>query len=140
MRSGVVDTSNATVATCGVAIMAKGSVPGHSKTRLVPPLTFDQAAQCNTAFVRDVAENILAASAQTPIAGYVASPSETVYCATKFAVQGFTDGLRREVGRRGVQVTLIAPGPIKTEFMARIRTGEPAAEPQRSGRHEHAGR
>jgi short-subunit dehydrogenase len=63
------------------------------------------------------------------IAGYVASPGETVYCATKFAVQGFTDGLRREVGRRGVQVTLIAPGPIKTEFMARIRTGEPAAEP-----------
>src|SRR5512132_29932 len=63
------------------------------------------------------------------IAGYVASPGETVYCATKFAVQGFTDGLRREVGRRGVQVTLIAPGPIKTEFMARIRTGEPSAEP-----------
>src|SRR2546430_13709299 len=30
----------------------------------------------------------------------------------------------REVGRRGVQVTLIAPGPIKTEFMARIRTGD----------------
>ena len=49
MRSGVVDTNKATVATCGVAIMAKGSVPGHSKTRLVPPLTFEQAAQCNTA-------------------------------------------------------------------------------------------
>jgi len=63
------------------------------------------------------------------IAGYVASPGETVYCATKYAVQGFTDGLRREVARRGVQVTLIAPGPIKTEFMARIRTGEPAGEP-----------
>jgi short-subunit dehydrogenase len=63
------------------------------------------------------------------IAGFVAAPGETVYCATKFAVQGFTDGLRREVARRGVQVTLIAPGPIKTEFMARIRTGEPAGEP-----------
>jgi short-subunit dehydrogenase len=63
------------------------------------------------------------------MAGYVAGPGETVYCATKFAVQGFTDGLRREVARRGVQVTLIAPGPIKTEFMARIRTGEPAGEP-----------
>ena len=62
------------------------------------------------------------------IAGYVAAPGETVYCATKFAVQGFTDGLRREVARRGVDVTLIAPGPIKTEFMARIRTGEPAEE------------
>jgi short-subunit dehydrogenase len=63
------------------------------------------------------------------IAGYVAAPGETAYCATKFAVQGFTEGLRREVARRGVKVTLIAPGPIKTEFMARIRTGEPAAEP-----------
>src|SRR5215216_5156255 len=63
------------------------------------------------------------------IAGYVSAPGETVYCATKFAVQGFTDGLRREVVRRGVDVTLIAPGPIKTEFMARIRTGEPAGEP-----------
>ena len=63
------------------------------------------------------------------IAGYVSAPGETVYCATKFAVQGFTDGLRREVVRRGVAVTLIAPGPIKTEFMARIRTGEPAEEP-----------
>jgi short-subunit dehydrogenase len=62
------------------------------------------------------------------IAGYVAAPGETVYCATKFAVQGFTDGLRREVAGRGVQVTLIAPGPIKTEFMARIRTGQPAEE------------
>jgi short-subunit dehydrogenase len=63
------------------------------------------------------------------IAGYVAAPGETVYCATKFAVQGFTDGLRREVVGRGVDVTLIAPGPIKTEFMARIRTGEPADQP-----------
>jgi short-subunit dehydrogenase len=44
-------------------------------------------------------------------------------------VQGFTDGLRREIAPRGVDVTLIAPGPIKTEFMARIRTGEPAEEP-----------
>ena len=63
------------------------------------------------------------------IAGYVSAPGETVYCATNFAVQGFTDGLRREVVRRGVDVTLIAPGPIKTEFMARIRTGEPAGQP-----------
>ena len=52
--------------------MAKASTPGSTKTRLVPPLTFDEAARCNTAFLRDVADNILAASAQASIAGYMA--------------------------------------------------------------------
>jgi uncharacterized protein len=90
MRSGVVDTNKAPVATCGVAIMAKGSVPGHSKTRLVPPLTFEQAAQCNTAFLRDVADNILAAAAERSIAGYIAyGPAE--------ARPFFEDNLPREM-------------------------------------------
>jgi len=63
------------------------------------------------------------------VAGFVGVPGETVYCTTKFAVQGFTDGLRRELRGRGVDVTLIAPGPIKTEFLARATTGAPAPEP-----------
>ncbi|HEX3503482.1 MAG TPA: TIGR04282 family arsenosugar biosynthesis glycosyltransferase [Xanthobacteraceae bacterium] len=56
--------------------MAKASVPGHAKTRLVPPLTFDEAANLNTAFLRDVADNLsLAARHAAPqagIAGYAA--------------------------------------------------------------------
>jgi rSAM/selenodomain-associated transferase 1 len=52
--------------------MAKASVPGCTKTRLVPPLTSDEAAACNTAFLRDVVDNILAASGEASIAGYVA--------------------------------------------------------------------
>jgi uncharacterized protein len=72
MRSDVVDIDRAEIAACGIAIMAKASVPGQTKTRLVPPLTLEQAAQCNTAFLRDVAENILAAAAQNSIAGYIA--------------------------------------------------------------------
>jgi rSAM/selenodomain-associated transferase 1 len=60
------------VAACGIAVMAKASTPGRTKTRLVPPLSFEEAAQCNTAFLRDIAENILAASAQASIAGYMA--------------------------------------------------------------------
>jgi len=63
------------------------------------------------------------------IAGYVGVPAEAVYCATKYAVQGYTDALRRELSGRGVKVTLIAPGPIKTEFLARATTGGPAPEP-----------
>jgi len=72
MRSAVLGSDNASVSACGIAVMAKASVPRRTKTRLVPPLTFDQAAQCNTAFLRDAAENILAASTKTSIAGYLA--------------------------------------------------------------------
>jgi uncharacterized protein len=64
------------MAFCGIAFMAKASVPGRAKTRLVPPLSFDEAAKLNTAFLRDVADNLsLAARHATPeasIAGYAA--------------------------------------------------------------------
>ena len=33
-----------TAGACGIAIMAKASAPGRTKTRLAPPLTFEQAA------------------------------------------------------------------------------------------------
>jgi hypothetical protein len=56
MRTALADTDNAAVPTCGIAVMAKASIPGRTKTRLVPPLTFEEAAQYNTAFLRDVAD------------------------------------------------------------------------------------
>jgi uncharacterized protein len=49
---------------CGIAFMAKASAPGRAKTRLVPPLTFDEAADLNTAFLQDVAENLVLADEQ----------------------------------------------------------------------------
>ena len=61
-----------TTGSCGIAVMAKASAPGRTKTRLVPPLTFEQAAALNTAFLRDVAGNLLLAGRHAPIAAYVA--------------------------------------------------------------------
>ena len=55
-----------------MAFMAKASAPGRTKTRLVPPLTFAEAADLNTAFLRDVAENLRVASRHTAITGYAA--------------------------------------------------------------------
>ena len=61
---------------CGIAFMAKASAPGRTKTRLVPPLSFDEAAALNTTFLQDVSDNvILAARHAAPgagIAGYAA--------------------------------------------------------------------
>ena len=45
--------------------------------------------------------------------GFVPGPPLTVYSAIKAATDAFTQGLRRELNGRGVDVTLIAPGPIK---------------------------
>jgi rSAM/selenodomain-associated transferase 1 len=70
MGTTVSDMSNGS--TCAIAIMAKASMPGCSKTRLVPPLTPEEAARFNTAFLCDIADNILAASAAAPIKGYAA--------------------------------------------------------------------
>jgi uncharacterized protein len=58
--------------TCGIAIMAKASAPGRTKTRLVPPLTFDEAAAINTAFLQDIAGNLMLAGRHAGIAGYAA--------------------------------------------------------------------
>ena len=61
---------------CGIAFMAKASAPGRAKTRLVPPLTFEEAAALNTAFLQDVADNVLLAARHAGpaagIAGYAA--------------------------------------------------------------------
>ena len=75
MRTAVGEIDKAAIPTCGIAVMAKASIAGRTKTRLVPPLTFEEAAQCNTAFLRDIADNILAASAEVSIAGYMAHPN-----------------------------------------------------------------
>jgi uncharacterized protein len=57
---------------CAVAIMAKASVAGTVKTRLVPPLTYEQAAALNSCCLADVAANLTAAAAMAPIQGFAA--------------------------------------------------------------------
>ncbi len=40
----------------------------------------------------------------------------TIYCASKFALRGFTQALREECAKSNVRVTLINPGMVKTHF------------------------
>ncbi|MCL5429542.1 MAG: SDR family oxidoreductase [Chloroflexi bacterium] len=60
-------------------------------------------------------------------AAFVATPTYTVYAATKFGVRGFSDALRREVGVWGIKVSVIYPGGVATEFgqhtQAKRKTG-----------------
>lgn len=56
----------------GIAVMAKASAPGRTKTRLMPSLSADQAADLNTSFLQDVAANLLEAGKSSTISGYMA--------------------------------------------------------------------
>jgi uncharacterized protein len=71
-RANAVDGKSDPGKTCGIAVMAKASAPGRTKTRLVPPLTFDEAAALNTAFLQDVTGNLLLAGRYAGIVGYAA--------------------------------------------------------------------
>jgi len=41
----------------------------------------------------------------------------TLYCATKFAVEGFSESLAQELQPFGIHVTIVEPGPFRTDFL-----------------------
>ena len=45
-------------------------------------------------------------------------PGFGIYCATKFAVQGFTESLAAEIKGFGVKATIVSPGYFRTNFLA----------------------
>ena len=50
----------------------------------------------------------------------------SLYCASKFALEGFSESLAKEVNPFGVYVTIVEPGPFRTDFLTKesIRFGE----------------
>lgn len=48
--------------------------------------------------------------------GFMGFPLTSLYCASKFAVEGLTESLRGELAPHGVQVCLIEPGGYRTNF------------------------
>jgi NAD(P)-dependent dehydrogenase (short-subunit alcohol dehydrogenase family) len=59
------------------------------------------------------------------VAGRVTMPGSGPYSATKFAIEAMSDALRFEVRGFGVQVVIVEPGPIRTEFTATANAGLP---------------
>lgn len=50
------------------------------------------------------------------VVGHIGVPASAIYCASKFGLRGFAHSLRREVAQRGIGVTIISPGFIKTDM------------------------
>lgn len=53
------------------------------------------------------------------IAGRLALPGSGYYSATKFAIEGMSDALRKEVGPLGIRVVVVDPGAFRTDFAGR---------------------
>jgi len=53
------------------------------------------------------------------IAGRFAPPGSGYYSATKFALEGMSDALRKEVGPLGIKVIVVEPGAFRTDFAGR---------------------
>lgn len=63
------------------------------------------------------------------IVGIMGFSGMGAYCATKFALLGFTEALRDEVIDRGIRVSAVCPGTTDTEFFVTAQKGKaPAAE------------
>lgn len=52
------------------------------------------------------------------VGGFVGNfPGFGIYCATKFAMHGFTEALAEEVKQFGIRVTIVSPGYFRTNFL-----------------------
>ncbi|CCH52928.1 putative short-chain type dehydrogenase/reductase vdlC [Fibrisoma limi BUZ 3] len=52
------------------------------------------------------------------VGGEFTTPGASAYHASKYALESLTDGLRQEVNQFGIQVVLIKPGGVETEFVS----------------------
>jgi NAD(P)-dependent dehydrogenase (short-subunit alcohol dehydrogenase family) len=61
----------------------------------------------------------------TSMAGYIGLPGIAYYTASKFALEGVSDVLAKEVAPFGVKVTAVAPGSFRTEWAGRSMVRSP---------------
>ena len=63
------------------------------------------------------------------IAGHEIYPNGNVYCGTKAAVELITKGMRVDMLKDGIRVTLVSPGAVNTEFsVVRFHGDQPRAD------------
>ncbi len=79
----------------------------HRAARELVPLQQD-------AFPSSAADIVVIGS----VVGRHISPFGAVYSATKFAVHALAESLRREIGPKGVRVSLVEPGVVVSGFQA----------------------
>jgi len=84
----------------------------------------------------------------TSMGGFITMPGITYYCGSKFALEGISEALGKEVAPFGIAVTAVAPGSFRTDWAGRSMTRTPRSiadyddifYPVRKAREEKSGR
>jgi NADP-dependent 3-hydroxy acid dehydrogenase YdfG len=119
----------------GVAVASSvlGADPGDDEW--LRQINFDGVVNGTRAFLPILTEQDTGVIVNTSsVFGLLGMPYQSAYCASKFAVRGFTDALRQELRGTGVSAVTVHPGGITTNIArnARVRT-----DPEGRGRsHE----
>ncbi len=64
------------------------------------------------------------------VVGKIGLPGSPAYISTKFALEGFSECLRYELGQFGIKTTLIEPGVVKTNFFNSMKVPESKIDPK----------
>jgi NAD(P)-dependent dehydrogenase (short-subunit alcohol dehydrogenase family) len=84
----------------------------------------------------------------TSMGGYITMPGIAYYCGSKFALEGVSEALGKEVKPFGIAVTAVAPGSFRTDWAGRSMTRTPRSiadydalfDPVRQAREEKNGK
>jgi len=84
----------------------------------------------------------------TSMGGFITLPGITAYCGSKFALEGISEALGKEVKPLGIHVTALAPGQFRTEWAGRsmvradrsIADYDAVMDPIRKGRQAKSGK
>ncbi|MFM0313914.1 oxidoreductase [Paraburkholderia nemoris] len=84
----------------------------------------------------------------TSMGGHITMPGIAYYCGSKFALEGISEALGKEVKPFGIAVTAVAPGSFRTDWAGRSMTRTPRSiadydpifEPIRKAREEKSGK
>jgi len=83
----------------------------------------------------------------TSMGGFITMPGITFYCGSKFALEGISEALGKEVAAFGIRVTALAPGQFRTNWAGRSMDRTPRSiadydqvmDPIRAGRQAKSG-
>jgi NADP-dependent 3-hydroxy acid dehydrogenase YdfG len=116
----------------GVAVSSTVAAAAIEDDEWLHSINFEGVVHGTRAFLPVLLEQGSGAIVNTSsVFGLAGIPHQSAYCASKFAVRGFTESLRHELNGTGIRAITVHPGGVKTKI---ARNGRLHTDPRGLGR------